>query len=96
MFQARESTSLIPMPRRIQVFVDEEELLEIRRVARERRMTVAEWVRNAMREELRRKPGISPERKLAVIRAAAKHRFPTDDVEQMLAEIARGYGEGEP
>lgn len=84
------------MNKRLQVLVDEEELEEIRRVAEARHMTVAEWVRNAMREERRREPSTSPERKIAAIRAAAEHRFPTADVEQMLAEIERGYVEGEP
>jgi hypothetical protein len=93
---ADESTSLIEMNKRLQVLVDEEELEEIRNVAAARRMTVAEWVRKAMREERRREPGTSPERKLAVVRAAVKHQFPTADVEQMLAEIERGYVEDEP
>jgi len=30
-------------------------------------------------------------RKLAVMRAAASHRFPTADIDQMLDEIERGY-----
>lgn len=84
------------MTKRLQVLVDEEELREIRKVAETRHMTVAEWVRNAMREERRREPGTSPERKLAVVRSAAKHSFPTGEVEEMLAEIERGYLEGEP
>jgi hypothetical protein len=79
------------MSKRLQVLIEEDELREIREVARARRMTVAEWVRTAMRETRRREPGAPPERKLAVLRAAAKHRFPTADVGQMLAEIERGY-----
>ncbi len=79
------------MTKRLQVLVEDDELAEIRDVARARRMTVAEWVRGAMREARRREPSTPPERKLAVVRAAAKHRFPTADVERMLAEIERGY-----
>jgi hypothetical protein len=82
------------MPKRLQVLVDEEELREIRKVAKARRMTVAEWVRTAMRAERRREAGVPPERKLAVVRAAARHRFPTADVDQMLAEIEHGYTGG--
>jgi hypothetical protein len=37
---------------------------------------------------------VPPERKLAVVRAAARHRFPTADVDQMLAEIEHGYTGG--
>ena len=35
-------------------------------------------------------------RKLATIRAAANHSFPAPDIDQMLAEIERGYGTGTP
>ena len=82
------------MAKRLQVLVEEDELREIRQVARGQRMSVAEWVRAAMRDARRREPGAPPERKLAVVRAAAKHRFPAGDVEQMLAEIERGYVSG--
>lgn len=33
------------------------------------------------------------ERKLASVRAAAAHAFPSGDVDDMLAEIERGYVE---
>jgi hypothetical protein len=79
------------MSKRLQVLVEEDELEEIREVARVRRMTVAEWVRNAMREARQREPGVSAGQKLAAIRAAAKHDFPTADIDQMLAETERGY-----
>jgi hypothetical protein len=85
------------MSKRLQVLVEEDELREIRKMARARHMTVAEWVRSAMREARRRQPGAPAERKLAAIRAAAKHRFPTADIDRMLAEIEHGYvHEGEP
>jgi hypothetical protein len=35
------------------------------------------------------------EKKPAAIRAAAKHEFPTGDIETMLAEIEQGYLSGE-
>lgn len=79
------------MSERLQVLFDEDELREIRQIARARRMTVAEWVRGALRAAREEEPGAPPERKLAVVRAAARHAFPTADVEQMLAEIERGY-----
>jgi hypothetical protein len=77
--------------KRLQVLVEEDELREIREVARARRMTVAEWVRSAMRVARQREPAEPAERKLAVVRAAAKHDFPTAEIDQMLAEIERGY-----
>ncbi|HVR29652.1 MAG TPA: antitoxin [Thermoanaerobaculia bacterium] len=79
------------MTKRLQVLVEEDELREIRKVARARRMTVAEWVRTAMRDARRREPRAPVERKLAVVRAAAKHELPTADIDQMLSEIERGY-----
>lgn len=54
-------------------------------------MTVAEWVRQALRAARRREPTIDAAKKLEVIRAAARHTFPTADIDQMLAEIERGY-----
>ncbi len=70
--------------------MDEVELREIRRIARRRRMTVSEWVRGVLRAARRDEPGPHQDRKLEAIRAAGRHTFPTADIEQMLAEIARG------
>lgn len=79
------------MSKRLQVLLEEDELREIRKVARARRMTVAEWVRGAMRDARSAEPATPPERKLAAVRAASRHAFPTADIDQMLAEIERGY-----
>lgn len=79
------------MSKRLQVLLEEEEFQEIREVARLRRMTVAEWVRSAMREARAREPQAPTGTKLAAIRAGAKHNFPTADIDQMLAEIDSGY-----
>lgn len=85
------------MSKRLQVLVDEPELREIQRAARAGRVTVAEWVREALRAARREEPRATPERKLAVVRAAARHDFPTADIGRMLEEIERGYGvEAEP
>lgn len=56
-------------------------------------MTTDEWVRAALREARRRERGV--EDKLAVVRRAVRHSFPTADIEQMLREIEQGY-EAEP
>ena len=85
------------MTKRLQVLLDEEELAEIRRIARGRRMTVAEWVRQSLRRARRREPDTDSGKKLATIRAAARHAFPTADIDAMLAEIERGYtAHGDP
>lgn len=79
------------MSTRLQVLMGEEELEEIRRHARREGMTVSEWVRQALRSA-RRSPSSEPERRMAAVRAAARHEFPTGNIDDMLAEIERGYG----
>lgn len=79
------------MSKRLQVLLEEQELKEIQRAARAERMTVAEWVRQALRTARREVPSRDPERKLAAIRAAARHSFPAPDIERMQEEIERGY-----
>jgi hypothetical protein len=56
-----------------------------------RRMSVAEWVREALGLAHRRKPSTPLEKKLEVIRAAARHEFPSGDINRMLADIESGY-----
>jgi len=79
------------MSKRLQVLLDEAELRELRRVARARHLTVAEWVRQALRAARRREPVGEAGPKLAAIRRAASHSFPTADIDEMLADIERGY-----
>lgn len=79
------------MSKRLQVMVDESELRAIQRSARHHRMTVAEWVRRAMRAARESERPTDPGIKLAAVRRAAGHSFPTADMEEMLAQIERGY-----
>jgi len=74
----------------MQVLFDEEELDEMRQCAERNRMTLSEWVRQTLREAARRMPSADREGKLAAVREATRHEFPTADIEQMLREIARG------
>lgn len=82
------------MTKRLQVLLDETEHREIRRAARRQRMTVAEWVRQALRLARRQEPSRDAERKRDILRAAARHDFPTADITEMLDQIERGYGSG--
>jgi hypothetical protein len=86
------------MSKRLQVLLDDAELRDIQRLARSQRMTVAEWVRGALRAARRREPLGDVGKKLEVVRAAARHAFPTGDIDAMLGEIERGYrgGQSEP
>ena len=84
------------MSKRLQILLEEEELREVQRAAGLARVSVAEWVRAALRAGRRAAPASAPDRKLAVVRAAARHAFPAGEIGTMLAEIESGYGvEGE-
>jgi hypothetical protein len=76
---------------RMQVLLDDEEFDEIRRVAKRHRMTVAEWVRQALRRARRDEPTIDPRKKLAAVSAATRGDYPTADIDRMLQEIEGGY-----
>ena len=77
------------MRKRLEVLLDEEEYKEIQRAARRQRLTLAEWVRQALRQATRGHPG-TVEAKLRVIADASRHDFPTADIEVMLREIEAG------
>lgn len=79
------------MSKRLQVLLPDQEMLEIQRLAKRERITTGEWVRRALREARESKPVNDPETKLKAIRRAAECSFPTADIEQMNAEIERGY-----
>ena len=74
--------------------MDDPEHRRIEQAARRKRLTVSEWVRQALRVAARGEPSGSPARKLAAIRSAARHRFPTADIERMNEEIEAGAREG--
>jgi len=84
------------MSKRLQVLLEDAEMRELRRAARRSKLTVAEWVRRALRNARRGAPARDAEHKLAVVKAAAKGSFPSGEVGQMLAEIERGYLQGPP
>jgi hypothetical protein len=79
------------MAKRLQVILQDPEYREIQRAARSRQMSIAEWVRQSLARARRQEPIGDVEKKLAAIRAAVKHEFPTSDIETMLAEIEQGY-----
>jgi len=79
------------MTTRLQVLLEDDEIAEIRRVAKRHRMTVAEWVRQALRSARRDEPTIDPRKKLAAVREAARGGYPVADIQQLLTEIEREY-----
>jgi hypothetical protein len=86
-----ESIILIPMSKRLQVVMSEAEWRAYQRIARQQGVALSEWVRQSLRAASRTETTGDPGRRLAAIRAAARHAFPAPDVEQMLAEIEDGY-----
>jgi hypothetical protein len=80
--------------KRLQVILQDPEYREIQKMARSRRMSLAEWVRQALDMARRKEPMGGAAKKLEVIRAAAQHDYPSGDIDTMLAEIEKGYGAG--
>lgn len=76
---------------RLQVLLPDAEMEEIRQSAERENLSVGEWVRRSLREARETKPRKSPASKLAAIRRAVDYNLPTADIDQMLAEIERGY-----
>ncbi len=79
------------MSKRLQVIIDDADYRDLQRVARRHHVTVSEWVRRALKEVALREPTVSPDRKLGVVREAARSSYPTADIDTMLADIERGY-----
>jgi hypothetical protein len=80
------------MAKRLQVILQDLEYREIQRAADAQRLSIAAWVRQALAAARRREPVGNIGKKLDSVRAAARHSFPTADIDDMLAEIERGYG----
>jgi hypothetical protein len=81
------------MSKRLQVLLDPDEWEQLQAIARQHRTTVSEWVRRTLREAREREPAGGLETKLGAIRTAARHQFPTADIEQMLDEMDHGREE---
>ncbi len=79
------------MSKRLQVILSDEEYEELRLVSSSAGVTVSEWVRQALRKMRRDRSLLEADGKIDAVRAAAKHDFPTGDIDTMLAEIESGY-----
>ena len=80
------------MTKRLQVILQDPEYREIQRLARARHLSIAEWVRQALTAARRREPLGDAGKKLDIVRAAARHTYPTADIDRMLRDIESGYG----
>lgn len=79
------------MTKRLQVLFEDAEMREIQRVARRNRVTVAAWVRSTLRSARAAESDKDVRSKTAALRRSGVYSFPTGDIDQMLAEIERGY-----
>ncbi len=77
------------MAKRLQILLNDDEYLEIQDVARRQRVTVAVWVRQALRKARADHSG-TVESKLRAVADASRNRFPTADIETVLREIEAG------
>ena len=84
------------MSKRLQVLLPEEEFARIQSVASSQHIAVGEFVRRELRKSCETLGARSVEAKLKAIRKAAEYNFPTADIEQMNAEIEKGYSSGLP
>ena len=81
------------MSKRLQVLIPDGEFEEIRRIARQHRLNVGEWVRQALRAARNQESGSDAALKLKAVRKASEYSFPVGEIRDMLAEIERGYQE---
>jgi hypothetical protein len=65
-------------------------------MARRRRQTTAAFVRDVLREARAAEEYRQPEAKLRAIRDAAAHAYPSGEIEEIEAQIERGYLGGLP
>ena len=82
------------MSKRLQMLLPPADLQRLKRMAQSKGVTVGTWVREAIRQASREQPEGDPSRKLAALRAAVRHSFPTSNIGGMLAEIERGRSRG--
>ncbi len=85
-----ESIRLLYMTKRLQVLLHEEDYRTLQQSARNDRMTIAEWVRQALRETMSARQRAVKD-KLRAMDEAMKCEHPTADIEVMNAEIEDGY-----
>lgn len=82
------------MSRRLQVLVEDDEFDQIHAAARSEGMTMSEWVRRTLRRARSSRADTDVAQRLAVLRNATAHAFPTADIEEMLEQTERGYLDG--
>jgi hypothetical protein len=79
------------MASRLQIRLADEEMAQIRKMAKRESTSLSEWLRQAIRRASRQKASIDTEVKLGAVRKAVTHSHSTADIDQMNREIEQGY-----
>ncbi len=79
------------MSKRLQVLIEPREYKTFQMLAKEAGLSLGEWVRQALRRLTLTHSQKSVQQKLDHIRKYSRYNFPTGDIEQILAEIEKGY-----
>ncbi len=79
------------MSKRLQVLIEPKEYREFQKMAKQAHTSLGEWVRQALRRTTQQTSGRSAAEKLASIRRASAHAFPSGEIDQILSEIEQGY-----
>lgn len=81
------------MSNRLQVLVDAKEYKTFQEFANKSRLTLGEWVRQVLRKEVSQTPLRSSEERLRRIYRAAENQCPVSNIDEILKEIEKGYGQ---
>lgn len=79
------------MSKRLQVLIEPKEYKCFQHLAFQSRLSLSEWVRQALRDFSSHYSKKSPQKKLKALKRVTQHQFPYGDMEQMLHEIESGY-----
>ncbi len=79
------------MSKRLQVILTDDDARDLRELAASEGVTVSEWVRQTLRKARHQRTTGDVGHRLATIRAATAHQFPAPNIDEMLADIERGY-----
>lgn len=75
----------------MQVVMEDAELERYEETARSLGLTLSEWARQVLRAAASTVSRSDVDAKRRAIERAAKHSFPAPEIDEMLAEIERGY-----
>ena len=75
--------------------MDDTELRRMQRAAKQAGLTLAEWVRQALRRAEREAGPKDPSKILAALERAVAHDHPAPAIDQMLEEIERGRAQSD-